>query len=296
MATLTSVLTGRPLVSVAMATYNGERFLPAMLESLAAQTRPPDELVVRDDASEDGTVGILHAFARRVPFRVEVMADGPRLGYAQNFIAASGKCRGSVIFFADQDDSWRPPKLATVTQHVRRRSPMALFHDFALVDEDGARLADSFYDLLTERGFSPAVSLKGCSMAVTRTFVDTWGWPPVESPISHDVWVALLATAFGQRSNLPEPLIDHRLHGANASGWVPDASSREFTRPDDGAGPTGLMIDLLMKPPRLKARTRTLLDVLDQRGDAVDAAAALRLRRMLQTNLRRHRTRTGTSP
>jgi glycosyltransferase involved in cell wall biosynthesis len=131
------VLTGRPSVSVVMATYNGERYLPEMLESLAAQTRQPDELVVRDDASEDGTVGILHAFARRVPFRVEVIAGGQRLGYAQNFVAASRSCSGGVIFFADQDDSWRPPKLATVSQQARKSKPLALFHDFTLQAEDG---------------------------------------------------------------------------------------------------------------------------------------------------------------
>ena len=70
--------------------------------------------IVRDDASEDGTVGLLHAFARRVPFRVEVVAGDRRLGYAQNFVAASQACRGSLVFFADQDDvvaprrSWPP--------------------------------------------------------------------------------------------------------------------------------------------------------------------------------------------
>jgi glycosyltransferase involved in cell wall biosynthesis len=294
MASLRSSLTGRPGVSVAMATYNGERFLPEMLESLAAQTCPPDELVVRDDASEDGTVAILHAFARRVPFRVEVMAGGPRLGYAQNFIAASRACRGSVIFFADQDDSWRPPKLATVADAVRRRRPMAVFHDFALIDDRGGQLADSFYDLLAERGLPPAVALKGCSMAVTRAFVDTWGWPPPESRISHDFWVALLSTAFGQRRNLRQALIDHRLHDSNASGWIPEDSSREFTRQGDGAGQTQLLIDLVLKPPRLKPRTRSFLDVLDERGDAVDAVVAQRLERMLKANLRRHRAAART--
>ena len=68
---------GARSVSVAMATYNGERYLPEMLESLAAQTRLPDELVVRDDGSTDGTLGVVHDFARRVPFRVEVIAGGP---------------------------------------------------------------------------------------------------------------------------------------------------------------------------------------------------------------------------
>src|SRR3954464_9717794 len=123
MGSLRSALTGRPSISVAMATYNGERYLPEMLDSLAAQTLQPDELVVRDDASEDDTVSILHAFARRVPFRVEVLAGGPRLGYAQNFVTASRACSGGVIFFADQDDSWRPHKLATVSQHARRNRP-----------------------------------------------------------------------------------------------------------------------------------------------------------------------------
>src|SRR3954447_12767723 len=284
-----SVLTGRPSISVAMATYNGERYLPEMLESLAAQMRQPDELVIRDDASEDGTVSILHAFARRVPFRVEVMAGGPRLGYAQNFVAASRACSGGVIFFADQAASWRPAKLATVSQQARRGRPLALFHDFAVEADDGSLAAPSYYDLLAERGFPPAAALKGCTMAVTRAFVELWDWPPPGSPVSHDFWVALLSTAFGQRRNLPEPLIDHRLHGDNASGWIPDASSRAFTEPGDPVGPARLLIDLVIKPPRIGARTRTFLEVLDERGDAVDAESSERLRRLLRANRRRHR-------
>jgi hypothetical protein len=126
-------------------------------------------------------------------------------------------------------------------------------------------------------------------MAVTRGFVDLWGWPPPEAPISHDFWVALLSTAFGQRRNLPQPLIDHRLHDANASGWVPDDSSREFTKPGDGSGPVRLLIDLVLKGPRLGARTRAFLDVVEERGDDVDPVAARRLRRLLRANLRRHR-------
>jgi hypothetical protein len=101
--------------------------------------------------------------------------------------------------------------------------------------------------------------------------------------------VALLATAFDQRQNLPEPLIDHRLHGGNASGWIPEDSSREFTHAGDGAEPALLLIDLVLKPPRLKPRTQTFLDVLRERGEAVDSAATEKLRRMLRANLRRHR-------
>jgi glycosyltransferase involved in cell wall biosynthesis len=282
---------GRPSISVAMATYNGERYLPEMLQSLAAQTRLPDELVVRDDASDDGTVAIVKAFARRVPFRVEVIAGTERLGYAQNFATAGRACSGRVLFFADQDDTWRPTKLATVTQQVgRRRSPRAVFHDFALTDADGEPQAPSFYALLAERGYPAAAALKGCTMAVTRGFVDLWGWPPAGSRVSHDFWVALLATAFGQRRNLSQPLVDHRLHESNASGWIPDDSSRAFTRVGDGSGPVRLLIDLVLKPPHLKARTRAFLDVLERRGDAIDRTASARLRTLLLENRRRHLT------
>jgi hypothetical protein len=165
---------------------------------------------------------------------------------------------------------------------------VAAFHDFALVDERRGRLADSFYDLLAERGLPPEAAVKGCSLAVTRSFVDTWDWPTPESKVSHDYWVALLATAFGQRQNLREPLIDHRLHGANTSGWIPEGPTRDGAENDD-AGPTRVLVHLVLKPPRLRSRTREFLDVLDRRGDAVDKAAAQRLRQLLRANLRRHR-------
>jgi len=279
--------TGR--ISIAMATYNGERFLPEMLESLAAQTRPPDELVIRDDGSSDGTGEVVRDFARHAPFAVRVMPGGIRLGYAQNFVAASRACTGDLLLFADQDDVWRPEKLATVAGSVSRRDVAAVFHDFSLHRSDGEQIAPSFVGVLAERGFPPAVALKGCSIAVTRGFVDTWGWPDPSSPVSHDFWVALLATAFGQRRILPDVLIDHRMHEDNASGWIPDEHSRAFTRPEDAVSDVDLLVDLVVKPPRLRGLTDTFLEVVRERGERVDAAAAQRLRRSLRENRRRHR-------
>jgi glycosyltransferase involved in cell wall biosynthesis len=284
-----SAITGRPSISVAMATYNGERYLPEMLESLAAQTRRPDELVVRDDGSQDRTVGILKAFARRVPFRVEVLAGGPRLGFAQNFIAASRACTGRVIFFADQDDTWRPHKLARVTQGLWPRRPLALFHDFAVELDDGTTLAPSVYDLLAERGFSPNSAVNGCSMAVTQAFVKLWGWPSVESGVSHDAWVAILSTAFGQRRNLADVLVDWRVHDTNFSGWIPREDSWQFVSPSHEATEADVLVDLLIKRRKARSWTRTFLDVLRQRGDRVDPAVSRELARTLKANRRRHR-------
>ena len=102
----------RPRLSVVMATYDGESYLAEMLDSLAAQDVLPDEMVVRDDASSDGTVRVLEDFATRAPFPVRVIAGDVRLGYARNFVTAAGRATGDLLFFADQDDTWRPEKLA----------------------------------------------------------------------------------------------------------------------------------------------------------------------------------------
>ncbi len=282
----------RPSVSVAMATYQGETYLPRQLQSLADQTLEPRELVVRDDGSTDRTVEILHDFAARAPFPVTVLAGGPRLGYAQNFVAAAQQCSGDLLFFADQDDEWRPAKLEVVADaclEAGRGEPRALFHDFALLGADGAELAPSAYAVLEQRGLSPVVALKGCTLAVTREFVDLWGWPGADTTISHDFWVALLATAFQQRTNVDAVLIDHRLHDEQASGWVPDDRSRTFTTADKQVGDVELMLDLVVKERRATGWTREFLDVTDRVGDLVSPEAAERFRKRLRTNRRRHR-------
>ena len=137
----------------------------------------------------------------------------------------------------------------------------------------------------------PDVAIKGCTMAVTRPFLDLWDWPPRGSRVSHDLWVALLAGAFGQRVNLSDPWVDHRLHESNTSGWVPDDSSRVFTSPGSRVDAVTLLVDLVLKPPNVGRRTRAFMDVLEARGDAVDHEAAQRLRQVLRRNRRRHRER-----
>jgi glycosyltransferase involved in cell wall biosynthesis len=275
-----------------MATYQGETYLPRQLQSLADQTLEPRELVVRDDGSTDRTVEILHDFAARASFPVTVLAGGDRLGYAQNFVTAAQQCSGDLVFFADQDDEWRPAKLEAVADAclaAGRGEPRALFHDFALMTAEGGEVEPSAYAVLERRGLSRVVALKGCTLAVTRGFVDLWGWPPPDTTISHDFWVALLATAFRQRINLDAVLIDHRLHDEQASGWIPDDSSRTFTSADTKVGDVELMLDLVVKERRASGWTRTFLDVTDRVGDQVSAEAADRFRKRLRTNRRRHR-------
>lgn len=103
-----------------MCTFNGQAYLGEQLESLAAQTRLPAELVVRDDGSTDETVPILEQFARTALFPVRVTRNATRLGIPDNFAAAISDARCELIALADQDDRWYPHKLERLDRALHR--------------------------------------------------------------------------------------------------------------------------------------------------------------------------------
>src|SRR5690348_14254665 len=102
-------------ISVAMATYNGARFVTEQLDSIAGQTQLPVEVVICDDRSTDETVSILESFAAKAPFRVTLHRNDEQLGYRLNFKKAVSFCTGDLIAFCDQDDVWHPDKLKTLS-------------------------------------------------------------------------------------------------------------------------------------------------------------------------------------
>lgn len=210
----------KPTISIAMATYNGAPFLKAQLESLAQQKRPPLELVVCDDQSTDATVSILENFEKTAPFAVRTTSNERRLGYKQNFMKAASLCKGDVIAFCDQDDIWEDNKLAVIASAFRDTKSLVVSHDFSVMFNDGRDGIPSYFDQLSRGGFSRAVGIKGCTMAFQKALIDHVGWPRSQSGWAHDAWVALIGTALNRRTYIDQPLIRHRIHGNNTSGWL----------------------------------------------------------------------------
>ena len=105
-------------ISIAMATYNGEKYIKEQLQSLSNQTSLPFELVVGDDGSTDATLDILKEFCAHAPFPVRIHQNQANLGFARNFLDTARRCKGDWIAFCDQDDVWLPDKLATVIQAI----------------------------------------------------------------------------------------------------------------------------------------------------------------------------------
>src|SRR4051812_23010348 len=124
-----------PTISVALCTFNGAEYLPAQLASIAAQSRLPDELVVHDDASSDGTPALVEAFVAQAPFPVRLHRHAERLGSIRNFDSAIAACAGDLIALSDQDDVWRPDKLRAIARRFDADAGVGLvFSDADLVD------------------------------------------------------------------------------------------------------------------------------------------------------------------
>ena len=124
-------------ISVALCTYNGAKYLAEQLDSIAAQTLAPTEMIVCDDGSTDGTLGMVEHFASRASFPVRLRSNAENLGSTENFSRAIRACRGDVVALADQDDVWLPQKLERIARafETHPRAGVA-FSDATVVDED----------------------------------------------------------------------------------------------------------------------------------------------------------------
>jgi glycosyltransferase involved in cell wall biosynthesis len=236
-------MTARLSLSVALASYNGERYIGEQLESIARQTRLPDELIVSDDASTDSTPALVRDFAQRAPFPVRFLQH-ERLGSTRNFEQAIGVCKGDIIFLCDQDDVWYPDKIEVIeAAFINRPEAGAVFTDADVVDENlrplGSRLWRFFRFRSREQaqlaaGDALGVLLRhpvatGATMAFRSSFRDFLLPMP---PTWHDAWIALLIGASSHLIALPTPLIAYRQHRDNQVGIPHHGRNRDKTVAD----------------------------------------------------------------
>ncbi len=214
-----------------MCTYNGSRFLQEQLDSIAAQTRQPDEMIVCDDKSEDDTVVILNSFAEKVPFSVHIQINPTNLGSTKNFENAIRMCTGDITFLADQDDIWYPEKTERIETILSSRTEIgAVFTDAQVIDEFSNPVG---YRLWESTGFNSScqefikknryfkILLKtsvvtGAAMAFRSIYRDFI--LPIPKNWVHDGWIALLVSAAAELVFLKDPLIKYRQHEDNQIG------------------------------------------------------------------------------
>ncbi len=220
-------------ISIALCTYNGEKYIREQLESYARQMQLPDELIVCDDGSIDATVDIVRQFAVDAPFPVHLYINVQNLGSTKNFEKAIRLCKGDIIFLSDQDDVWREDKIAWMSRLFKEHPGTgAIFSDAAVVDSElqsmGYRLWDSVGFNRTQRkrmsaGRSINVLLKqnvvtGATMAFRAKLIPNV--LPIPDIWIHDGWIAIFMAAISDIQLISEPLVLYRQHLNNQIGGV----------------------------------------------------------------------------
>lgn len=214
-------------ISVAMATYNGSRFIEEQLRSLLEQTREPDEVIIRDDKSSDDTAEKIRRFIKHndLQDKWKLIVNEENIGWQRNFYEAVKQTTGDVIFFSDQDDVWLPDKIERLTEFLTEKHAGCVYGSIILIDENGNELKETRnthgIDKVPGRipfdsRFNTAIVM-GCRMCISREIADIY--IKLDHPMpDHDCQCARLALLYSSLWRIEKPVMRYRVHKGNNSG------------------------------------------------------------------------------
>ncbi len=218
---------GYPPISVAMATYNGGKYLVEQLDSILSQTLLPAEIIVCDDQSTDNTSAILENYQSKGLLKYYI--NEKRLGFIGNFKKAVSLCNpDNFIALSDQDDIWLPSKLSLAALYIKDvdeiDTPVMVYSDLILVDQDKKLINPSFRSELGQGGYIYCLEtlffgcfVNGCTMLMNPAMRSYFSTIPEQGALNHDTWMSMIAYTFGRAAMLPKPQVYYRSHANNAT-------------------------------------------------------------------------------
>lgn len=230
-------------VSVALAVYNGEQYITALLQSLKNQIRKPDEIVIVDDKSTDSSVEIVKRFIEENELDWRLIENKENLGYRKNFRKAISLTSGDLVFLCDQDDVWCEDKIESITGIFTQHSDiLSVNSSFTVIDGDGhddpltEKRGTDNYGMLPKRFHNPFGRVRlpaifhrnispGCTMAVRRELADDYV-RLTKCELPHDYELNLMAAAKHSLYFYNVPLIKYRIHSSNTIGLSVRQQSR----------------------------------------------------------------------
>ena len=201
------------MISVAMATYNGEKYIEKQLDSIRTQSIPIDEIIICDDGSNDLTLSIIDNYIQKYPnFPIFLHENETNLGYRLNFKQALSLTKGDYIFLCDQDDIWFKDKVKDMVEKMETNpSILVLASSFVFVNEQGQTYKEKLkrgmsnnnlyirpvkendlvpvdFDLYLTRNF-----FQGCSLCIRKSLKEEL-LTSFSNTIHHDWFINLMAS------------------------------------------------------------------------------------------------------
>lgn len=206
-------------VSVAMASYNGEKYIREQIESIFAQTHRHIELIITDDASTDDTVAVIKEMQLKYPL-IRLFPQLENKGVNKTFEHSIVNCSGEFIAIADQDDIWEKDKIEVLLDNIGNAD--AIFADALLVDAEGRSMQKNFHELMNLQSYHSGAPflmgncVPGHGVLMKRDFAKRI--LPFPDTMMFDRWISFCAAAGNGINYIEKSLVKYRQHDSNVVG------------------------------------------------------------------------------
>lgn len=228
------------MISVAMAVFNGDRYINEQLDSILRQTKLPDEVVITDDSDNDNTYRIINNYISEYKsVKWVYLKNEERLGYCYNFFKAISLTSGDIVFLSDQDDIWELDKIEKMSDCMLKDNDIkCLCSKYRYIDKDGNAIGKAheystnisyilnsktkMYFKLDMKEYFKILAFPGMCFAITRELVDELNLllnkVNREEIVYHDLVISFLAAKDNRFYIYNDVLCNYRMHGDNAIG------------------------------------------------------------------------------
>lgn len=216
------------VVDILLATYNGEKYLEAQLESILNQTYSNFRLLISDDCSSDNTKKILEKYKEK-DNRIITFFQEKNLGVIKNFEFLLKQVENKYYMFSDQDDIWKKNKIEKSIKKMEEFNCDLVYTDLEVVDENLNVIYSSYWKL---KGIYKKIKkynnfeslylnnfITGCTIISKKEFIEkVLPLPNTSKYVLHDYWIPLIISQYGKIDYIEEPLIKYRQHKNNKIG------------------------------------------------------------------------------
>ena len=223
-------------LSILLATYNGEKYLSAQLDSLLSQSYSDFVIYISDDYSTDGTQNVINDYAAKYPDKIIDLNNKEHFGCAKkNFFNLVDKVDSDIYMFCDQDDVWLPNKIEDTLRIYNnlsaadKKKPVLVHTDLKVVDGELNIINRSFFDHMQMKrnvsnwqNYTVQNYVTGCTMLINKPLADLYKlnkqFLNADNILMHDYFFAFLASLLGRVEFLDEATMLYRQHGNNSVG------------------------------------------------------------------------------